>query len=229
MVQPRQFQKLQDKNVFIHFSPSLTTPTDDVFYIEQLCYYNESLDVAVLKLITKSGLPSDSSGSLKLCRNSISVVDCPRANIIGFGHPTNQSNLKILDHSCKIISPDDPSVANARMWFEQEQSRLATSLKDQTGKITLGYDGFDRPEKMLFSCFPEHGVSGGPIFSHKDPQNIYVIGIVTNGLPHCLWDLNAAHRAYIPLDKRFEMGTRMNYICSDIAKANRILADDIFS
>lgn len=224
-----QLEKLKDENVFIHFSPFLTTSSEDEFYVEDLCYRNESLDVAVLKVITKSGRQPSSSRSLKLCKNSVSDTDVPHADIIGFGHPTDKANLKVLEPSCKIISPDDPSVANARRWFQGEKSRLLTSLQQPAGKKPLGYEGIERQEKMLFSCFAEHGISGAPIISIKDPQHIYVIGIVTNGLPHCLWDLNAAHRAHISLDYRFEMGTRMNYIFKDMNERCPELAQEIFS
>lgn len=222
-----QLQKLQDTNVCIHFSPSLITPLENIFYVEGLCYADESLDVAVLKLAAKSGVPPNPQESLKLCRNPISDDHSPSVDIIGFGHPSKQFNLKMLEPSCKLISPNDQSVANAKWWFQQEEPRLTTA--SQTGKKALGYDGIERMEKMLFSCYAEHGISGGPILSSNDPQHIYVIGIVTNGLPHCLWDIKPTHRACIPLDYRFEMGTRMNYIYSDIVNKCPKLAQDIFS
>ena len=212
--------------IFVHFDYPNQQSNLPTFAIKAVIYFNVHLDFTVLELSDPSKLPP----SLKLYRFPISFMEVPSVDIIGYGHPDVQR--KFLDSACKIVLPGDPSLQAAQAWLQQNKGRLeqAGLKRDLDHTIEWSYRDYDREDKILFSCYLEHGSSGAPILTTRCPPEPLVVGIVTNGLPHCFWDLSSTAQAIFPPQYRMEMGTRMSSIYQDLFNSDvyRSLANELF-
>lgn len=190
-----------------------------VFSIQSAVYVQPDLDIAVLELSSGTNqLPP----SLKLYVHEIPYMQMPHIDIIGYGHPGSTS--KTLDPGCKIVLPGDRTLQSAQAWLHQNKERLKYGLKSHVtpASVNWGFSGYDRECKIIFNCFLEHGASGAPMLTSSfcDPV---VVGVVTNGLPHCFWDLTSTAQLAFPTKYRFEMGTRMSSIDQALSRTGRTM------
>ena len=166
---------------------------------------------------------------MKLLDCEIPYTQAQCVHIIGYGHPN--SSLKHLDSTCKILLPQDPSLKAAQAWLIQHKARLCQGLKSDVdpSKVSWGYSGYDSPDKLLFNCYLEHGASGAPLLSIGSLPDPVVVGILTNGLPHCFWDLTSTAQLMFPEHYRVEMGSRMSAIFKVVRIAMPHLVGNLFS
>lgn len=216
------WSNLNHPSVLISFDHPIVQQNQLLFQIKEAAYYNVGLDVAILELTDPSKLPP----RLTLCSQDVNVE---AVNIIGYGHPHNLK--KQVDPSCEVISPMNPLMNAAQAWIEQTKGRLCGAVKQKyRDSMEWSFVGYDKKEKIIFNCYLEHGASGAPILyttSLSKPIAV-VIGMVTNGLPHCFWNLSSLGQLMFPSQYRFEMGTRISSLYQDLIHANSALANDLF-
>ena len=213
-----KWENLRDSEVCFNY----LSENQSSFCIQDVAYINKNLDIILLELSEPSRLPPE----LKLYPYEIPVIE--NVDIIGYGHPAD-TNMR-FDHTCKIIDPRDSKMQDALKWMQGSKESLKKLLKEGVSPniIDWGFNGYDRADKMIFSCYLEKGSSGGPVFANKCFGGPVVVGVVTEGLPRFFWDLNYAGKLRVPNDCRFEMGTRMQHIFQELQVTNRDLVHDLF-
>ena len=194
------------------------------FSIQDVPYYSKELDIIILELSDPIKLPP----MLKLYPNEIQYMQVQYVDIIGYGHP--KSNKKHFDQGCNRILSRDSVMQEAQAWLLQNKDRLKQELKTGVHPDLLdwGFHGYDREDKMIYNCYLEKGSSGGPVLTTKCLGGPVVVGVVTNGLPHCFWDLSSTAQLAFHPKYRFEMGTRMTHIYQALRDSNINLANELF-
>ena len=218
------FDILKDPQVLVTFNYPSVLPNQTNFSIQNVTYIQTEFDIVILELSEPSKLPP----MLKLYPYEIPYMQVQYVDIIGYGHP--QSNLLTLDQACKIVLQGDTSIQSAQAWLQQNKEILKRGLKadKDPSSIDWGFGGYDKQEKMIFNCYLEHGSSGAPILTTKCFGGPFVVGVVTNGLPHSFWDLTSTAQLVFPPKYRFEMGTRMTHIYQGLSASNSDIASDLF-
>ncbi|XP_053403069.1 uncharacterized protein LOC123538728 [Mercenaria mercenaria] len=205
--------------VYPNFNESVTDKPKIVSKVSCI-FYNVTLDVAVLQFDVISDLPRkmilDTSGYLKP----------DRVYLIGFGHPENTLK-KHIDPSCKVIPSNSSEIKNAHAWLLKDGNRSYREKVDNPDLVDTGYHGYDDPQKIILSCYLEHGASGAPLLAVDNKRSV-VVGFLTNSMPEFYFHLSAEDQRAFPTAYRFEYGTRMKYIYHAIREANPELAKDIF-
>ena len=198
-------------------------PSSSDHMIKRIAYYNTEYDTAVLELTDPDKLPPKLT-LLHLDRPNIQVQ---LVHIIGYGH---EYNKKTLDPKCKVISPMDPLLSEAKTWLQNEKDAIADFVQPrmQLTPEQWGYHGCDQKEKIIFNCYLEKGSSGAPILAFYNPFELFVGGMVTNGLPYCFWTLTPDGQSRFPNKYRFEMGTKMSAIYAKMNESDPNLAYDLF-